>query len=401
MGECLKKAGGVLVDRSLVSIVRGGKNPLEREIDLMVRRAIQLAGGLDDIVSSGDLVLIKPNLVVPASPKEGSVTNPLVAKSIANIVKDLRARPIVAESSAVGVDTEKAIISAGYDRLRNEAIEVIDLKKTKSIKVALPKGRVIREAITYEIATQADIIISVPVMKTHDQTEVTLGLKNMKGLFHDATKRKLHMEGLFDGIADECTVIKPHLVVIDGIIGQEGLGPMYGSPIEMDLIIAGKDPVATDAVAAQVMGFEPERVCYLGKAEEQGLGTARQADIEVIGEKISNIRRRFKPASDVTIEAPGFKFISDDRTCTGCRNTVLSSLVDLKQLNQLERLRGITMITGNVEEVPEIESQRLILVGLCLANFKDRGRFVTGCPPNNRDVVGEALRVKAKASYWE
>ena len=389
------------MDRSLVSIARGGKNPQEKEIDLMVRRAVELAGGLDDIVSSGDLVLIKPNLVVPASPKEGSVTNPFVAKSIANIVKELKARPIIAESSAVGVDTEKAIISAGYDRLRSGGIDVIDLKKTKSTKIALPKGRVIKEAVTYEIATQADVIISVPVMKTHDQTEVTLGLKNMKGLFHDATKRKLHMEGLFDGIADECTAIKPDLVVIDGIIGQEGLGPMYGAPIEMDLIIAGKDPVATDTVAAHVMGFEPERVRYLGKAEEQGLGTASRANIEVIGEKISSVSRRFKPASGVTIEAPRFSLISDDRTCTGCRNTVLSSLVDLQQANQLERLKGITMIAGKVEEVPEIESRKLILVGLCLAKFKDRGRFVTGCPPNNRDVVGEVLGVEAKARYWE
>ena len=389
------------MDRSLVSIARGGKNPQEKEIALMVRRAVELAGGLDDIVSSGDLVLIKPNLVVPASPKEGSVTNPFVAKSIANIVKELKARPIIAESSAVGVDTEKAIISAGYDRLRSGGIDVIDLKKTKSTKIALPKGRVIKEAVTYEIATQADVIISVPVMKTHDQTEVTLGLKNMKGLFHDATKRKLHMEGLFDGIADECTAIKPDLVVIDGIIGQEGLGPMYGAPIEMDLIIAGKDPVATDAVAAHVMGFEPERVRYLRKAEEQGLGTASRANIEVIGEKISSVSRRFKPASGVTIEAPRFSLISDDRTCTGCRNTVLSSLVDLQQANQLERLKGITMIAGKVEEVPKIESRKLILVGLCLAKFKDRGRFVTGCPPNNRDVVGEVLGVEAKARYWE
>ena len=389
------------MDRSLVSIARGGKNPQEREIALMVRRAVELAGGLDDIVSSGDLVLIKPNLVVPASPKEGSVTNPFVAKSIANIVKELKARPIIAESSAVGVDTEKAIISAGYDRLRSGGIDVIDLKKTKPTKIALPKGRVIKEAVTYEIATQADVIISVPVMKTHDQTEVTLGLKNMKGLFHDATKRKLHMEGLFDGIADECTAIKPDLVVIDGIIGQEGLGPMYGAPIEMDLIIAGKDPVATDAVAAHVMGFEPERVRYLRKAEEQGLGTASRANIEVIGEKISSVSRRFKPASGVTIEAPRFSLISDDRTCTGCRNTVLSSLVDLQQANQLERLKGITMIAGKVEEVPKIESRKLILVGLCLAKFKDRGRFVTGCPPNNRDVVGEVLGVEAKARYWE
>jgi hypothetical protein len=260
---------------------------------------------------------------------------------------------------------------------------------------------VIKEAVTYVIATQADIVISVPVMKTHDQTEVTLGLKNMKDLFHDATKRRLHMQGLFDGIVDECTAIKPDLVLIDGIIGQEGLGPMYGAPIEMDLIIAGKGPVATDTVAARVMGFKPESVRYLKKAEEQGLGTTRQADIEVIGERISSVSRRFKPASDVTIEASGFSLISDDRTCTGCRNTVLSSLLDLKQANQLERLRGITMIAGKVEHVPEMESQRLILVGLCLARFKDRGRFVCGCPPNNRDVVGEVLRRKASARYSE
>ena len=234
--------------KGLVSIVKGPKKPSEKEIDASVRKAIELAGGLTDIISRGDTVLIKPNLVVAQSPDRGTTTDPRVCKSIANLVREIGAKPIIAESSAIGIDTEEAFKVAGYGRLRDEGFEVIDLKKEETTIVPVPKGKSLKE-VSLPKVVDATIIISVPSMKTHDQAKVTLSLKNMKGLLPDTFKRKFHTTfGIFQGVAELCTIVRPALAVVDGIIGQEGLGPMFGTPVEMDLIIAGKDPVVGKSI---------------------------------------------------------------------------------------------------------------------------------------------------------
>jgi uncharacterized protein (DUF362 family) len=246
---------------STVSIVKGQKAPGEREIDAMVRKAIALVGGIADIVSLGDTVIIKPNLIAPASPDRGATTDYRICRSVANLVKEMGANPIIAESSAIGVDTEESFTASGYNELRNQGFEVIDLKKSRTVKVPVPKGRVPKELELPELVVKAKAIISVPVVKTHDQVLATLSLKNVKGLVPDAIKKKFHTTyGVFQAVADLNTVVRPALAVVDGIIGQEGLGPLFGTPIEMDLIIAGKDPVAVDSITGLVMGIAPEQI---------------------------------------------------------------------------------------------------------------------------------------------
>ena len=170
------------MNKSLVSIVKGPKNPAEKDIDDSVRKAIELAGGLADIISSGDTVLIKPNVVNALHPDTGATTDPRVCKSIAIMVKETGANPIIAESSSIGVNTEESFQAAGYWNLRDEGFEVIDLKKEENVTVPVPKGKVLKEISLPRVVVDADALISVPRMKTHDQAKVTLSLKNMKGI---------------------------------------------------------------------------------------------------------------------------------------------------------------------------------------------------------------------------
>ncbi|MFC1953730.1 DUF362 domain-containing protein, partial [Chloroflexota bacterium] len=174
------------------------------------------------------------------------------------MVKEIGAKPIIVESSSIGADTEESFQVAGYLKLRDEGFEVIDLKKEENVTVPVPGGSVLKEISLPRIVVDADAIISVPRMKTHEQAKVTLSLKNMKGVLPDIFKRKFHLTfGIFQGVADLCTVIRPALSVVDGIIAMEGLGPTEGTPVKMGLIIAGKDPVAVDTTTGLVMGFEP------------------------------------------------------------------------------------------------------------------------------------------------
>ncbi len=397
---------GILAKKSVVSILRCGKNPDELEIDKMIRKAIRLAGGVEDIIFPGSSVLIKPNVVVAKPSETGATTDPRVVKSIAKLIKEVKAYPIIGESSAVGVNTEDAFKATGYTKLREEGYRVINLKKTEMIKIKITKGLVLRnyKLAIPKIVYDCDAIISVPVMKTHDQSPITLSLKNMKGAIADHEKRKLHTTfGVFQGIADINTLLKPDFTVVDGIIGQEGMGPIYGSPVEMDLIIAGRDPVAVDAVTSQIMGFSPKEIEYLKYAEAMKLGTADMGRITIVGEKISDVKRKFKSFAEALseqIKIEAFDLIFNEGTCSGCKNTVHSVMLDLKTTGKLDCLRNKTTIVGEPKNIPNIEREKLILIGKCTAKFKDKGIFVTGCPPNNRDIVGAIISEKVeKARY--
>jgi len=123
-------------------------------------------------------------------------------------------------------------------------------------------------------------------------TKVTLGMKNMFGLLPDKFKGKYHARGISKVIVDVNTALKPALTVIDGFVGMEGRGPSGGTPVKMDLIIAGKDVVAADATAARAMGFEPIEIMHIRKAFEKGLGNIDE--IEILGSKLEDVKRVFK-----------------------------------------------------------------------------------------------------------
>ena len=380
--------------RTRVAVVKTPEKPGEKEIEAGVRKAIELAGGLTDIIKQGNTVIIKPNIVVAKSPETGATTDPRVCQAIANMVREIGARPIIAESAFVGLDTEEAIQVAGYGKLRQEGYEVVDLKKKgiETVKVPVPKGKALKEVSLPKVVVDADVIISVPKMKTHDQAEVTLALKNMKGVLPDSFKRKLHhVFGVFQGVADLMTVVKPSLAVVDGIVAMEGLGPAFGDPIKMNLIIVGKDLVAVDAVTSKIMGFDPQECGCVREAAQSRIGTADLNKIEVIGEPIAKVQRRFKRAEEAITEAipfpEGFQVIIDEKACTGCRNQVLSSLFDLKETGLLDKAAGWTVVSGKADKLPDVPKEKLVLVGACLAKFKKQANFVEGCPPNSRDII--------------
>ena len=118
-----------------------------------------------------------------------------------------------------------------------------------------------------------------------------MGMKNMFGLLPDKFKSKYHLIGINKVIAEINTVLKPTLTVIDGFVAMEGSGPVGGTPVQMDLIIAGSDPVATDATACRIMGFDPHEIKHVYKAYEKGLGNID--DIQVVGERLENVSRPF------------------------------------------------------------------------------------------------------------
>lgn len=118
--------------------------------------------------------------------------------------------------SLSGGDTELTIAKCGYQELRDRGIPVIDLKQKENARctVAIENGVVFDKINTWELVRDADAIITVPVMKTHGQTEVTLGMKNLKGLLIDPQKKDFHKRGLIEGVVDWCLHLKPCLEIL-------------------------------------------------------------------------------------------------------------------------------------------------------------------------------------------
>ena len=378
--------------KSTVSVVRSGESSRE-EVCEAVRTAVHLAGGLPDVVKPGALVLLKPNVLAqPVSLHSGATTNPDVVRAMADLVIELGARPVIAESAAFGVNTELAYRDAGFWELREAGYEVVDLKRTPVAKVRVDHGRIIEEVKTFELVTRADAIVSLPVMKTHDQMEITLSLKNCKGLVADSMKRQLHRDGVYQGVLDVVSALRPAFTLIDGTWCQEGLGPVYGRPIQMNLLLASRDLVAADAVAGAIMGFTLDEVLLTRYAGDRGLGCADLASIEVMGEPIERVRRRFmRSIEDHQFDVPGLRIIHAEGTCTGCRNGVVSVLYDLSNSSELHLAQGLTLLTSDAEVPADCDPAKLITVGNCVPKQRRNQRFAFGCPPNNVTIVEQIV----------
>ncbi|MFP3153945.1 DUF362 domain-containing protein [Lachnospiraceae bacterium ZAX-1] len=375
-----------MIEKTKVSIVKTACYE-ERKIVADVRKAVELIGGMGQVVKPGYQVIVKPNFAaIPRERLSGAITRWEVTKAVCDLVKEAGGTPIIAESSAAGVDTEKVIEFTEYDKLREQGYRVVDLKKEPTCKISVESGLLLKELNTWELVRDADAIISVPIMKTHDQTEVTLGMKNLKGLIADGQKKWFHTAGVQEGVVDINRTLKPVMVVVDGTIAQEGYGPLFGDPVEMGVIVASKNIVSGDAVAAMLMGYEPKEVGIIRIGSKlAGIGSMSLDDIEIVGNTIEETARVFKRAFEVEIKGlPEFDLILTKGACTGCRNTVISAIIDMKNDGIEHTLAGKTIIAGPIDKLPDgVDPKNVVLIGKCTINLKDQATHVMGCPPNN------------------
>lgn len=273
--------------RPKVSIVRGKRSfdPVSKALDLIDYKSI---------LKDWERILIKVNFITTKTWDSGATTDPVVVEAIIKRIKDdLSAKVIVVESDATTTNADKAFKITGIrDVCERYDVEFINLRKLKDrVKLPVPNHETLRTITVPRIITES-AIISAAKLKTHFSTGVTLGMKNMFGLLPDKFKSKYHFRGIDKVIVDINTVLPPTLTVIDGFVGMEGRGPVNGDPIQMDLIIAGKDPVATDSTACRVMGINPHEIKHITLANKKGLGAIENLD--VVGEKLEDVKRTFK-----------------------------------------------------------------------------------------------------------
>ena len=272
--------------KSKVAIVKGerGHEPVFRALDLI---------DYESALSGWKQVLIKVNFITVEMWDTGATTDPVVVEAIIERLKNLPVKILVVESDATMTSADKAFEVTGMTEMcKRNGVECLNLRHLKDrVKIDIPNCETLGSITVPRIVTES-AIISAAKLKTHMATKVTLGMKNMFGLLPDKFKGKYHTKGINKVLVDINTVLKPALTVIDGFVAMEGRGPSGGTPVKMDLIITGKDAVATDATAARVMGFEPAEIAHIRKAYEKGLGNIDE--IEILGSKLDDVRRQFK-----------------------------------------------------------------------------------------------------------
>jgi len=271
---------------SRVAIVKGprGHEPVYKALDLIDYR-IALKGW--------DRALIKVNFITTKAWDTGATTDPVVVEAIIRRLQELPVEVLVVESDATVTNATKAFKVTGMAEMcERNGVEWLNLRHVKDrVELPIPDGLVLKKITVPRIVAES-AIISAAKMKTHSETGVTLGMKNMFGVLPDKFKGKYHARGMHKVILDINRAVKPVLTVVDGFVAMEGRGPVQGSPVEMETIIAGRDVVATDATALRVMGFDPKKIGHIRMAHEAGLGEID--NIDIVGERLDAVARAFK-----------------------------------------------------------------------------------------------------------
>jgi len=230
-------------------------------------------------------------------------------------------------------------------------------------------------------------------------TGVTLAVKNMKGCLWRRAKVDFHMlpqspeskdKPLDTAIVDMSSVLRPHLSIIDGIIGMEGLGPSAGKPKPLDVVLVGADAYAADAVACGIMGISAADVPHLRLGAERGYGVIDLDSIDVSPKNWEQVKSPFtRPPDQLSLEFSGFNIL-DEQSCSACQSTLLMFLRRYgKQLReQVSDDKDIVVAIGKGHKELPIGA---LCVGNCTAKHKDRGIFISGCPPVASEILARFI----------
>jgi len=359
------------------------------------KNTINALNKIDLSPAKGKKVLLKPNAGRLASKGEGITTDPQVIAAAIDAFKRAGADVSVGESPITGVNAMEAFESTGITAVTLERnCRLIDMDKRPFVPLEIPEGKAIKEIKVCADVFDHDIIVSIPVMKIHMHTVATLSLKNMKGCLWRRSKVDLHMLPMLNdmneiplnvAIADMSGVLRPHLSIVDGTVGMEGMGPSGGKAKKLGLVVAGTDAFSVDSIACRLMGLCAEDIPHLRMGAERGYGLIDIEKIKIHPETWMNLVSPFSPPPDnLSIEFPEFNIL-DKNSCSACQSTLILFLKKYGKVisDYFPENTDINIAIGKGhDKVPK----NTICIGNCMAKFKQE-KFVKGCPPVGSEIL--------------
>ena len=247
----------------------------------------------------GRSVVLKPNLV-EFEPQSSINTHPLLVHAAFEAFRGMGAASVrIAEGPGHRRNTLDLADAAGYFNTVPRFEDVfVDLNLDDVVRVR-PARQVSRLGPLYlpNTALSADLLVSMPKMKTHHWVAATLSMKNLFGLvpggIYGWPKNVLHWAGIHESIADLNAAFPRQFAIVDGIVGMEGNGPIQGTPKPVGVLVAGRDPAAVDATCCRIMRIEPFKIEYLRLASGED-SHITERNISQIGESLSTVATPFE-----------------------------------------------------------------------------------------------------------
>ncbi|MBC7186790.1 MAG: DUF362 domain-containing protein [Calditrichaeota bacterium] len=251
-----------------------------------VRKAISLLGGISAFVRRGDVVVVKPNMAWDRLPEHAANTDPEVVAEIVRLCLEAGARKVKVFDRTCN-EARRCYLRSGIQKAaEKEGAEVPFVLEQRFVKMSIPEGEELKSWLFYRDAVEADVLINVPVLKSHSVSGLTIGLKNLMGIL-GGDRGQLHHR--FDKkIVDINTVVRPQLTLLDATRVLLRNGPQGGNlrdVQQMDTVVAGVDRVAVDAYGAVLFGRDPAQLGFLVEAQRRGLGVLDVKRLRV--EKVS------------------------------------------------------------------------------------------------------------------
>jgi uncharacterized protein (DUF362 family) len=269
----------------------------QADISDVVRR--QYESFREKVPLKGKRVVLKPNLVEYHRDKVINTHPQLIAAVIELCRREEAAEVIVAEGPGHWRNVEYLVAASGLgDVLRHYKVPFVDLNHDEPV-ARINLGRLTKLDRLYLSRTvaSAEVLISLPKLKTHHWAVATLSLKNLfgtlPGICYGWPKNELHWRGIDNSIVDIALTRTPDLAIVDGIVGMEGDGPLNGTPKPMGVVVMGADLVAVDATCCRLMQLDPEKVAYLVLAARKKLGALTEGQICQVGETIADRSQPF------------------------------------------------------------------------------------------------------------
>jgi len=410
-----------------VSIVRYEK-PLES-----VKKAVDLADGLGHL-PAGAKVFIKPNIVfwtkaVPF-PKWGVITTTRVIEDMIVLLKEHGVDDITIGEGMVTMDPgdietpAHAFKTLGYETFQKRyGVKFLNVFERPFEKVDLGGG--VELKFNHDIL-HSDFVVDLPVMKAHNQTMVSLGIKNLKGVIDINSRKKCHSadpeKDLHYMVARLADKMPPMLTLIDGIFTNER-GPGFdGKMRRSDLLVASRDVFSADLVGANILGYDPANVPHLAHAAgNHGRGTDL-TDIEVVGETIEAVAAfheydfQYSEEEEVCLPVPlakqGIKGVFyrkyDTSMCTYCSGVNGVMLTAIRYAWKGEPFEDVEILTGK-KMAPTPGKKKTILLGKCMYKAHKENPDINemiaikGCPPKPADIVKalHAAGIEADSGLFE